>query len=86
MSPISPLLANVYMRPFVLAWKKLGLRRSLGSRIATHADDLVILCKRGKVEETLLRMRENMSKLKLTANEEKTRICKVAAPHAAASQ
>jgi retron-type reverse transcriptase len=32
-SPISPLLANVYMRRFVLAWKKLGLQRSLGSRI-----------------------------------------------------
>jgi RNA-directed DNA polymerase len=44
-SPISPLLANVYMRRFVLAWKKLGLQRSLGSRIVTYADDLVILCK-----------------------------------------
>jgi RNA-directed DNA polymerase len=29
---ISPLLANLYMRRFVLAWKKLGLERSLGSR------------------------------------------------------
>lgn len=28
-SPISPLLANVYMRRFVRAWKKLGLDRSL---------------------------------------------------------
>ena len=25
-SPISPLLANLYMRRFVLGWKKLGLR------------------------------------------------------------
>ncbi|WP_233888736.1 group II intron reverse transcriptase/maturase [Paraburkholderia flagellata] len=76
-SPISPLLANVYMRRFVLAWKKLGLQRSLGSRIVTYADDLVILCKRGKAEEALVRMREIMSKLKLTVNEEKTQICKV---------
>lgn len=76
-SPISPLLANVYMRRFVLAWKKLGLQRSLGSRIVTYADDLVILCKRGKAEEALLKLREIMSKLKLTVNEEKTRICKV---------
>ena len=30
-SPISPLLANLYMRRFVLGWKKLGLERSLGS-------------------------------------------------------
>src|ERR1700736_4179495 len=43
-SPISPLLANLYMRRFVLGWKKLGLERSLGSRIVTYADDLVILC------------------------------------------
>jgi RNA-directed DNA polymerase len=42
-SPISPLLANIYIRRFVLAWKKLGLQRSLGSRTVTHADDLVIL-------------------------------------------
>jgi hypothetical protein len=29
-SPISPLLANLYMRRFVLGWKMLGLERSLG--------------------------------------------------------
>ena len=34
-SPISPLLANLYMRRFVLGWKKLGLEESLGSRIVT---------------------------------------------------
>ena len=76
-SPLSPLLANLYMRRFVLGWKKLGLERSLGSRIVTYADDLVILCRRGKAEEVLQRMRELMSKLKLTVNEEKTRICTV---------
>ena len=37
----------------------------------------MILCKRGKAEETLQRMRELMGKLKLTVNEEKTRICTV---------
>lgn len=76
-SPLSPLLANLYMRRFVLGWKKLGLAQSLGSRIVTYADDLVILCRRGKAEEALLRMRETMGKLKLTVNEEKTRVCKV---------
>src|SRR5664279_4932710 len=29
-SPISPLLANLYMRRFVLGWKKFGLDKSLG--------------------------------------------------------
>jgi len=76
-SPISPLLANLYMRRFVLGWKQLGLEESLGSRIVTYADDLVILCRRGKAEEALQRMGEIMSKLKLTVNTEKTRICKV---------
>ena len=37
----------------------------------------MILCKRGKAEEALQRMRELMGKLKLTVNEEKTRICTV---------
>src|SRR6202051_3536379 len=75
-SPISPLLANIYMRRFVLGWKKLRLEQNLGSRIVTYADDLVILCRRGKAEEALQQLREIMSKLKLTVNEEKTRICK----------
>jgi len=76
-SPISPLLANLYMRRFVLGWKKFGLDKSLGTRIVTYADDLVILCRKGRAEEALQRMRELMGKLKLTVNEEKTRICKV---------
>lgn len=76
-SPISPLLSNLYMRRFVLAWKQLGLEKSLGSRIVTYADDLVILCRPGKAEEALQWMRAIMGKLKLTVNEEKTRLCKV---------
>jgi group II intron reverse transcriptase/maturase len=76
-SPISPLLANLYMRRFVLGWKMLGLERSLGARIVNYADDLVILCRKGKAEEALQRLREIMGKLKLTVNEEKTRSCKV---------
>jgi RNA-directed DNA polymerase len=43
----------------------------------TYADDLVILCKKGKADEALQQLRKIMSKLKLTVNEEKTRICKV---------
>jgi RNA-directed DNA polymerase len=76
-SPISPLLANLYMRRFVLGWKKLGLERSLGARLVTYADDLVILCRRGNAEAALHHLREIMGKLKLTVNEDKTRICKV---------
>ncbi len=76
-SPLSPLLANIYMRRFVLGWKKLGLERSLGTRLVTYADDLVILCRRGNAEAALHHLREIMGKLKLTVNEDKTRICAV---------
>jgi hypothetical protein len=56
-SPLSPLLVNLYMRRFVLGWKKLGLEQRLGSRIVTYADDLVILCRKGRAEEALQRRR-----------------------------
>ena len=76
-SPLSPLLANIYMRRLVLGWKKLGLEQSLGTRLVTYADDLVILCRRGNAEAALHRLREITGKLKLTVNEDKTQICKV---------
>ena len=56
-SPISPLLANISMRRFVLGWKMFGLERTLGSRLVTYADDLVILCREGKAEAALQRLR-----------------------------
>jgi hypothetical protein len=43
----------------------------------TYADDLVILCRRGRAEEALQHLGVIMARLKLTVNEEKTRICKV---------
>jgi RNA-directed DNA polymerase len=76
-SPISPLLANLYMRRFVLAWQQLGLDRRLGSCIVIYADDLVILCRRGKADEASMWMRRIMTKLKLTVNEDKTRLCRI---------
>jgi RNA-directed DNA polymerase len=76
-SPLSPLLANIYMRRFVLGWKKLSLEDSLGTRLVTYADDLVILCRTGNAEAALHHLRAIMGKLKLTVNEDKTRICKV---------
>jgi group II intron reverse transcriptase/maturase len=70
-SPISPLLANLYMRRFVLGWRKLGLGQRLGARLVTYADDLVILCQKGNAEAALDHMRRLMGKLKLTVNEER---------------
>jgi RNA-directed DNA polymerase len=75
-APISPLLSNLYMRRFVLGWKKLGHEKRLEARIVNYADDLVICC-RGHAEEALAIMRTIMTKLKLTVNETKTRVCKL---------
>ena len=80
-APISPLLANLYMRRFVLAWKQRGLDRRLGSELVIYADDLVILCRRGRAEEALRWMRAIMGRLGLTVNEEKTRVCRVPEEH-----
>jgi len=72
-SPISLLLSNLYMRRFVLGWKKLGHEERLGAYIVNYADGLVICC-RGRAEEALATMRVMMTKLKLTVNETKTRV------------
>ena len=76
-APISPLLSNLYMRRFVLGWKTAGARASVWKAyIVNYADDLVICC-RGSAEEALAAMRGMMTKLKLTVNEAKTRVCQL---------
>jgi RNA-directed DNA polymerase len=75
-APISPLFSNLYMRRFVLGWKKLGHEKRLSAYIVNYADDLVICC-RGRADEALATMRDIMTKLKLTVNETKTRVCKL---------
>src|ERR1700751_5268794 len=73
-SPISPFLSNLDMRRFVLGWKKLGHEERWKAYIVNYADDLVICCRVG-AEQALTAMRAMMSKLKLTVNEKKTRVC-----------
>ena len=51
--------------------------RRLGSCIVIYADDLVILCRRGKADEASKWMRRIMARLKLTVNEDKTRLCRI---------
>ena len=77
-APISPLLANLYMRRFILGWKQQGWEKRLGARIVNYADDFVILC-RGSAQEARERMQKIMGVLKLTVNEKKTRTCCVPA-------
>ena len=68
---ISPLLANIYMRRFMVAWEVLGVGDRLKARIVNYADDFVICCK-GTAEEAMSAMRTLMERLKLTVNEKKT--------------
>jgi RNA-directed DNA polymerase len=75
-SPLSPLLANIYMRRFIVGWKALGHERRLDAHIVNYADDLVICC-RGSAREAMAAMRGMMSKLRLTVNETKTRLRRV---------
>lgn len=73
-APISPLLANLYMRRFILGWKRLGHQKRLDAHIVNYSDDYVICC-RGSGQEAMAAMRSMMERLKLTINKSKTRIC-----------
>jgi len=75
-SPLSPLLANLYMRRFVLGWRRKGFEARFRARVVTYADDLVICCK-GSAAQALEAMRSLMGQIKLSVNEEKTRVCRV---------
>ena len=77
-APISPLLANLYMRRFVLGWKTLGHQERFQARIVNYADDFVILCRR-RADVALTTMRDVMRRLKLTVNEAKTHVCRLPA-------
>ncbi|WP_211235039.1 group II intron reverse transcriptase/maturase [Azohydromonas australica] len=74
---ISPLLANLYFRRFMLAWYQGGHARRLQAEVVNYADDFVILCRPGKGEEAMATMRRLMSRLGLTVNEKKTRLVKL---------
>jgi hypothetical protein len=75
-APISPLLSNLYMRRFILGWKTLGHEDRLQAFVVSYADDLVICC-HGTAEVAMEQMRRLMTRLKLTVNESKTRICRI---------
>ena len=73
-SPLSPLLANLYMRRFMLGWKKLGHERPRLSprHLCGRLRDPV---PRGNALAALDHDARMMGKLKLTVNEDKTRLC-----------
>ena len=74
---ISPLMANVYFRRFLLAWRKFGWESRTQSVIVNYADDFVICCKRGNGSVALEAMKRIMDRLGLTVNERKTQLVQV---------
>ena len=75
-APISPLPGNIYMRRFLLGWKKNGFDRLFDSEIVNYADNFVVLGK-ASPEAMLEAVRRIMEVLKLPINEEKTRCLRV---------
>jgi RNA-directed DNA polymerase len=76
-SPISPLLANLYFRRFLLAWERFGHRQRLDAYVINYADDFVICCRPGNGSDALTMMRQLMTRLGLTVNEAKTRLVRL---------
>ena len=73
---ISPLLANLYMNRFLKYWRITGRGEIFKAQVVNYADDFVICC-RGTANEAMRVMRSMMSKLRLTVNETKTRLCRL---------
>ena len=74
---VSPLLANLYFRRFLLAWQLHGHQQRLNAHIVNYADDFVICCPPGNAEEAMARMQALMTRLGLEVNVAKTRIARL---------
>jgi hypothetical protein len=70
---ISPLLSNLYLHILDRIWERKNLQQRLGARIVRYADDIVILCRRGKSEQAMKVLRQILERLELTLNEVKTK-------------
>ena len=71
---ISPLLANIYMNRLLRVWRDRGKATEYRAKLINYADDLVILS-RGKAAEAMAFLQWAISKMGLSLNEAKTRLC-----------
>jgi len=71
---ISPLMSNLYLHLLDRIWERNNLQQRLGARIVRYADDIVILCRRGKSEQAMTVLRQILERLELTLNEAKTKV------------
>jgi len=70
---ISPLLANIYLHRFDVAWRADGLERRLQARLIRYADDFVVLCQ-GTGAQVRAVVTAQLQALGLTLNPAKTRV------------
>jgi hypothetical protein len=70
---ISPLLANIYFRRFLVAWRKFGYEQQYEARIVNYADDFVILCRK-PAHDAYEAARDLLTRIGLKLNVEKTRV------------
>ena len=71
---ISPLVANLYMNRFLKRWRSTGRSEAWQAHVINYADDFVILS-RGHAAEALAWTDRVMTRLGLTLNRTKTRLC-----------
>ncbi len=71
---ISPLVANLYMNRFLKYWRQSGKGEAWDAHIINYADDFVMLS-RGYAAEALAWTDRVMTRLGLTLNRTKTRLC-----------
>jgi len=71
---ISPLVANLYMNRFLKHWRQSGRGEAWQAHIINYADDFVILS-RGYAAEAMAWTDQVMTRLGLTLNRTKTRLC-----------
>ena len=76
-SVVSPMLANLYFRRFLLAWRNHGHQDQLNAHVVNYADDFVICCLPGNAERAKTRMTALMTRLELEVNETKTRLARI---------
>ena len=68
-SPLSPLLANIYLHPFDKAMHRAGVR------MVRYADDLLLLCRsEGRAQHALQHAQRQLATLALELNPKKTQI------------
>ena len=68
-SPLSPLLANIYLHPFDKAMQRSGIR------LVRYADDILLLCRtETRAHHALQQAQKRLAALKLELNRKKTQI------------